>query len=128
MYEMTEPRNTHLDLLRLFNYLAAAFYVVIGVTLVPLCVAVVEITGSVPSGDVPVLYGALATGTLMCFFFAVMAWAMASRVAEGRWRWLQTVWAVLNLSNNPPFGAAYGLYALWVCWINPETKAAFERA
>ncbi len=125
---MSWDRIDHLGLLRLFNYMAAAFYAVIGVTLVPLCLTAMRIAGDVETVDTSMLLGAMTVGVLMCFFFAVMAIAMGSRVAEGRWRWLQTVWAVLCIGNNPPVGAAYGLYALWVCWLNPDTKTAFERA
>ena len=49
-----------------------------------------------------------------------------NRVEQGRWRLAQTILAVLNVTNNPPVGTAYGLYALWVCWSEPAAKAAFE--
>ena len=29
--------------------------------------------------------------------------------------------------GSMPIGTAYSLYALWVCWMNPETKAVFDQ-
>ncbi len=52
--------------------------------------------------------------------------ATGNRVAEGRWRIVQTVLAVLNVTSNPPVGTAYGIYALWVCWSEPAAKARFD--
>lgn len=49
----------------------------------------------------------------------------ASLVAKGRGRILQTVLAVMSL-GSVPVGTAYGIYALWVCWMNEETKALFR--
>ena len=49
----------------------------------------------------------------------------ARKVSQGRGRTLQTVLAALSLGNCPGF--LYGGYALWVCWVNPESKALFEQ-
>ncbi len=121
--------SNHLDYLGLFNYMAAAFYAVVGAVVIPVSLALVwAFVGPVPAEEQGALFGALALGVVSCWAFAVFAWAMGSRVSEGRWRGVQTVWAAMSVANNPPLGTAYGLYALWVCWVNPETRAAFERA
>ncbi len=57
---------------------------------------------------------------------AVLMLLTGSRVEQGRWRMMQTVLAVLNISNAP-LGTAYGAYALWVCWSDPASKARFEQ-
>ncbi|MBX3246801.1 MAG: hypothetical protein KF901_06450 [Myxococcales bacterium] len=43
-------------------------------------------------------------------------------LGRGRGRALQTVLA-LALIVTLPLGTAYALYALWVCWLNPLTRA-----
>lgn len=48
-------------------------------------------------------------------------------VGSGRGRAGQTVLAVLLL-GGAPIGTIYGVYALWVCWFHPESKARFEKA
>lgn len=40
---------------------------------------------------------------------------LAYATARGRGRILQTLYAVFSLSGFP-FGTAYGIFALWVCW------------
>ncbi|MBK7857984.1 MAG: hypothetical protein IPJ65_05020 [Archangiaceae bacterium] len=53
--------------------------------------------------------------------FVLTAW----RIGRARGRWLQTV-AVVLLLNAPPLFLAFGVYALWVCWWNPATRAIFD--
>ena len=43
----------------------------------------------------------------------------------GASRILQTV-AVAPHMLNMPFGTALALYAIWVCWMNPPSRALFE--
>lgn len=56
--------------------------------------------------------------------FGVLALASALTLASGRGRVPQTLLAIGALFSFP-LGTAYGIYALWVCWYNPETKARF---
>ncbi len=46
-------------------------------------------------------------------------------VAQGRWRGVQTALGLMAVASNPPLGTAFGLYALWVCWVHPGAKARF---
>ncbi len=119
----------HLQYLELANYMVAAFYAAIGVATVPLCLILFHLFAvDVPPDEVVMVYLALGVGVGMCLAFALFAYVMGRRVAEGRWRGVQSVWAVLTAANNPPAGLVYGAYALWVCWGNDETRAMFDRA
>jgi len=53
-------------------------------------------------------------------FCAVAAW----RLERGGGRAAQTVAALASVTSVP-LGTAYGVYALWVCWVNPETRDGF---
>ena len=56
--------------------------------------------------------------------FALLHYLTGKRVAEGRWRIVQTILAIMGIMNMP-VGTAYGLYSLWLCWMNEESKAQF---
>lgn len=119
----------HLGYLKAANYLMATFYVIAGLAIFPLCfLALAIVPAELSTGDWLPMLGAGAFGMTICFTLAGFAVVMARRVSTGRWRLPQTVWAILTLANNPPIGLLYGVYALWVCWGNAETRAAFERA
>jgi hypothetical protein len=72
------------------------------------------------------LAGTAALATMIVVAEVLLLVATAKRVEQGRWRLVQTVLAGLSVASNPPVGTAYGLYALWVCWVEPASKAAFE--
>lgn len=65
------------------------------------------------------------------FTFVLLAGLAMGHIAVGylvsaqRGRVAQTVLAVLQLIHFP-LGTAYGVYAIWVCWLQKETKALFE--
>jgi len=63
-------------------------------------------------GAITVLLGMLSLAHVGC----------AVTLGRGRGRALQTTVALLLLPTLP-IGTAYGCYALWVCWANPETRA-----
>ena len=65
-----------------------------------------------------VLVTALLAG-LSLFYFRV-----GQEVENGQWRAAQTVLIVFNMFNCP--GVLYSAYAVWVCWINVETRDVFE--
>jgi hypothetical protein len=70
------------------------------------------------------LIGAILFGAL----FGVFSWAhgrVARRVGEGRGRIPQTALAIFHLASFP-LGTLYGIYALWVCWMNEATKTVFD--
>jgi len=117
----------HLGYLKLANYFMATFYAAAGLLIFPLCwIALSLVPADLATHDWPMVFGAGLVGMLVCLGLAAFAFIMGRNVAEGRWRLPQTVWAVLCLGNNPPIGLAYGLYALWVCWANSETREVFD--
>jgi len=119
----------HLGYLKMVNYLMAGFYAVAGMAIFPLCLLAMHfVPEAIPSNDLQMMFGAGFVGVLLCLGLAVFAYTMGRNVAEGRWRLVQTIWAVLSLGNNPPIGLAYGAYALWVCWANAETREVFDAA
>ncbi len=115
----------HLRALQLVNTIAAAFYATVGVLLVPLCLGILHLFAvDVPADELAGLHGGLALGTAICLGLAGFTFVMGRRVAAGRWRWAQTISAVMSAANNPPLGLAYAAYAMWVCWANPESRGA----
>ena len=56
----------------------------------------------------------------VCILVAILGF----RVEKGRWRIVQTIVAATGIFFFP-VGTAYGGYALWVCWVNRETKEIF---
>lgn len=81
------------------------------------------------SGDLPAVWlmGGVTLLTVVLVVLSVVLYiATGKRVEHGRWRIMQTVLAVLNVTSNPPLGTAYGAYAIWVCWMNPASKACFD--
>ena len=75
---------------------------------------------------IPLMGGVVVLLLVLSVVSVVLLVATGKRVEQGRWRIMQTVLAVCSLSNNPPLGTAYGVYALWVCWFNPASKACFD--
>jgi len=80
-----------------------------------------------PRAALAVLPSAVLTGVVLMLVAAmtVLAIIAARGVMWGRGRWAQTVLALISLPSLP-LGTAYGLYALWVCWWNRETKRTFR--
>lgn len=118
----------HLKYLAWFNYVLAAFSALAGV-LVLLGGALVAGT-ALMSGDgdaMPlVITGAsLGVAALIVGALTVLYIVTGRRVSAGRGRILQSILGVLAIGNIP-VGTIYGAYALWVCWINEDTKKVFE--
>ncbi len=80
-----------------------------------------------PRAALAVLPSAVITGVVLMLLAALtwLAVISARGVIRGRGRWAQTVLALVSLPSIP-FGTAYGLYALWVCWIHKKTRMSFR--
>ena len=119
----------HLKYLSWFNYLFAAFtglaalFVVLG----GLAVGGSMLMGGGEGDMTPLVITGVSIGFAALIIFVLFAlYIVAGRkVAVGRGRILQTILAVLAITNLP-IGTIYGAYALWVCWMNEETKKVFE--
>lgn len=98
--------------LRTVNFVLAGFTI-----LASLFIAAMA---SSTTGEGPLL---LAAG--VGFIAGVLYIITGNRVAEGEGRVMQTIMAVLAASSIP-IGTAYCAYAIYVCWINDESKACFK--
>ena len=92
--------------------------------------------GTFVSTVLPILDGAPASAVFASFFGVAsstlilaaisVVYLVAGRVAAlGRMRGLQTLVAVVSLFTCP--GALYGWYALYVCYLNEESRSLFEQ-
>jgi hypothetical protein len=82
-----------------------------------------EVEGDKGGAAMFVLYG-----LIMSIGFAALAVAhvyTGFMVTAGRARAMQTTLATLHLATFP-LGTLYALYAMWVCWIDPETSKIFD--
>jgi len=118
----------HLNYLKLINYLMAGMFLFFGILSVllisiPLIIGLTQ--GGMGASELGILCGAALGSFLLLGVFAVLYFVAGRKVARGRGRILQTILCVLSISNLP-IGTAYGIFGLWVCWMNDETKAIFE--
>jgi hypothetical protein len=132
----------HLSTLRVLNYAMAAIYALATLLSVAITIAI-AIWGwpaiheamaleqdpaapppAVVAGAVLAIFGVVVLILLVECVLLVLA---GRAVGQGRGRILQTVLAVLTIASFP-VGTAYAIYALWVCWSNPPTRAAFEQS
>lgn len=118
----------HLKYLAMANYaFAALFTLIFGLAAVLMGVASV-LPMVLGEAEIAALVGPLVGfGSVSCFgtLFVLLYLIAGRRVRKGRGRILQTVLAVLNL-GSVPLGTAYGGYALWVLWMNEESKKIFD--
>ena len=118
----------HLGILRLVNRLTAVFYLgafMLGSLI--LTIVAVNGIGTEPMFDLAVVSGFAAFFGLLGAGMFLLFWTLAERIGQGRWRWVQTAVGILAVAD-PPVGALYGLYALWVAWFNRPTALVFEHA
>jgi uncharacterized RDD family membrane protein YckC len=101
---------THVNILRVVNYLYGAL----------LFFAALLMFGAGGSRD-----GIYALAAIVGFVFGVLAIVSGIRVADGEGRGLQTLVAVLSATSFP-IGTIYCAYAIYVCWINAESRACFR--
>lgn len=112
----------HLNRLRILNYVMAA---VEGLGLVALVATMGLVGATQPLGanELWIIVGVTGGAALLLLGLIAGFMVAAGRVARGQGKVLETVLAVLTLGNFP--GGLFGVYALWVMWYNPETKAIF---
>jgi hypothetical protein len=107
----------HLTWLSLLSRVSAFVAGVAGLSLVPLAVAalVLRATGDAPAVAAGVV-GALFLGLGLLLLGYAAAVAATGRGLERRARWARTLGLALAVTNLfvPPFGTAFGAYALWV--------------
>jgi len=118
----------HLRILKYLNFASVA------VLVLAILLTVVSVLGSVwfvakidPAATAALAPSLVITGVTTSLLGA-MAWfaLMAGRgIENGRGRVAQTLVAVASL-GSVPLGTAFGVYAIWVCWFNEETKAGFD--
>jgi len=116
----------HLNYLKIVNLVFAGLFAVGGL-LVLLALIGLIVLGYMSGDWGSMVFGIAGAGVGLVMFvvFALLYFMASKKVADGRGRILQTILAVFQI-GNAPVGTAYGAYALWVCWFNEETKAAFE--
>ena len=96
---------------------------VAGLSVLPLSLSAFAVAGSTEGApQAAALMGWLAFGVGLALVASATA---ATTVAVGLWqrrRWARLAGVVLGLTNVflPPFGTAFGVYALWTLFIAPE--------
>lgn len=115
----------HLGNLRVFNLVYAVLDVLVGLLFVVLwgIGGILAIRDGEPMGWLFLLGGVVACALL--WGLAALHVRVAQSLPLSRGRILQSALAVLQIAAFP-IGTAYALYALWVCWINDETKTRFD--
>jgi len=117
----------HLGTLKTVNTVFAVLFYLLGMfTLVGLSIVGVLILGDDLVGGLVMIGGGVGAG-VVCIVMGMVYHMTGKRLVQGRWRIMQTILAVLNVTNIP-IGTAYALFALWVCWMNEESKAFFEES
>ena len=114
----------HLRTLRLANYAMAGLEVV-GLTILVITAALIATLSPIPADEVVLFWGVMGGVSALLVVWVGLFLVAASSVGRGRGRALQTVLGVFSLGSFP-FGFLYGVYALWVVWMNEETRAAFD--
>ena len=115
----------HLSNLKRINNVYATINAILGVVaLIGLVyLMIVTVQGGAPLG---LMVGVSLLTLVMVVLSVVLYVITGKKVEQGSWRIVQTILAVLNITNNPPLGTIYAVYAFWVCWVHPESKACFE--
>ena len=119
----------HLRYLKIINYIEVPLNILLGLGMiaagiVPFLLAPSGMPDDAAAALVINLVTFIVIGVIF-FVAAVMFFIAAKKIEHGKGRILQTILAVLCV-GSVPLGTAYGIYALWICWMNEETKATFE--
>lgn len=116
----------HLRYLRIFNFVMGALFVLGGLIGAGAMTIPVALAPRFDEDGPPVALAFVGGLVLLLVLVGVgvLYFVTGNKVAHGRWRIVQTILAVLALASFP-VGTAYGGYALWVCWMNEETKGLF---
>jgi hypothetical protein len=117
----------HLGTLKTVNTIFAVLFYLAGVlTLLGVSLMGILTMGEdVVAGLIIIVAGVV--GGVLCIVMGLLYQMTGKRLVQGRWRIMQTILALLNVTNVP-IGTAYALFALWVCWMNEESKAFFEES
>ena len=117
----------HLKILKYGNYLSAALLLLaVLATVASAGATLMAIAMADPDAMVAVLPSVAITALVVLLLATMMVLALvaARGIEQGRGRIPQTALAILSLSSVP-MGTLFGGYALWVCWLNEDTKATF---
>ncbi len=109
--------RTHIVVLRTLNAFFAVLSLGVGATSFGLWTY--PLLAEAPADGWMAAMGGLIT--VVMFGLGAAHVTLALGMGEGRGRGLQTLLAIALLMTFP-FGTAYALYALWVCWANPQTR------
>lgn len=117
--------TSHLRRLRLLNYFAAGYTILVGL----LFLFMFLLPWLIGDDQVPGWLFALIGVTVFVILCAHAAAHVLTGllVGAGRGRALQTLLAWMQVWSFP-LGTAYALYALWVCWVHEPSRERFERA
>ncbi len=118
----------HLRVLKILDLVSAGLLVLVSLLLLgSVLLSVVLVVMSDPDALVAVIPSVVITAVVMVLVAGelVLALLAARGIEHGRGRVPQTILAVLSLGSIP-LGTAFGIYSIWVCWINEETKRVFE--
>jgi hypothetical protein len=118
----------HLKYLKFVNYALAGLCLLVAVLTL---LSAFAFGGwiAVSGGSFDAMAGPLVGITLSAIIngmLAMLLFSLGGQVARAKGRGLQTLLAVLGLCNCP-FGWLYAGYAIWVCWVNGETRPLFEQ-
>ena len=117
----------HLGLLKTVNTIFAVLFYLLGVlTLLGISILGVLMLGDDLVGGLVMIFAGVVAG-VVCIAMGLVYQMTGKRIVQGRWRIMQTILALMNITNIP-IGTAYALFALWLCWMNEETKAFFEES
>lgn len=117
----------HLKLLKYGNYISAVMLLLAMVATAGSVVASLMVLNMAEPVDMAAVIPSVAITALLVLMMAAMmilALVSARGIEQGRGRIPQTALAILSLSSVP-LGTLFGGYALWVCWLNEDTKASF---
>lgn len=115
----------HLRYLKIVNYVYGGLLLL--VALVMLAVLIGLVSGEwagVSRTHIQIANTALVIATIVTSLVALLVLWTGTQVQRARGRVLQSILAVVSVFEFP-FGTVYGLYALYVCWVNEPTREAF---
>ena len=118
-----------LKILKILDFVSAGLLALVSVLILLLAVG---IGGLALLGGMDAFLLALPTVCVELTVFLVLAVLAAmfaytgKSVEQGQGRMLRTVLAVLTMCNCPGF--LFSGFALWVMWMNEESKAVFDNA
>lgn len=116
--------TTSLAQLKSVNYLQAAITGLLGTVASLGLLYLAWVAGEFEPQAFWILCGGSAVVAVITALLALLYVSTGRKVTVGRWRLLQTLLAIVNMSSQPPVGLAYGLFAMTVCW-SEQNRAHF---